>query len=187
MPGCLAQTQLPRGLLKPRDTDTEHHVSGPGVPQGSPATYGRVRQSSSSQVGRLRGSTGGRTQQGCCTRRRHPEDTGSGPACRRAHTTPRAPGPGSPRRLWRSAASHTQLAEEKNMDMNPCSHLPLEPRDSQQRPASTGFLRAWGSPAVTHVLRAGLWLLLHRGVLTFDLRLVDLLHVPKLNGTVLYA
>lgn len=40
---------------------------------------------------------------------------------------------------------------------------------------------------MTYMLRAGLWLLNHLGVLTFSLRLVDLLHVPKLNGTVVYT
>lgn len=65
--------------------------------------------------------------------------------------------------------------------------LPLEHREPQHRPAGTGFLRAWGFPAATHMPRARLWLLHHLGVLAFILRLVDLLHVPKFNGTVVYA
>lgn len=64
------------------------------------------------------------------------------------------------------------------------SPSPLEHKDPQQR---SGFLRAWGPPVVAHVFRTGLRLLYHINVLTFHLGLVDLLPVPKLNGTDVYA
>lgn len=74
--------------------------------------------------------------------------------------------------------------------MDSCPHpssLPLMGSPSQQRPTSTGSLRALGSPGVTHVFRAGHWLLYFLGVVTFNLGFVDLLHVPKVNGTEEYA
>lgn len=61
---------------------------------------------------------------------------------------------------------------------------PLEHKDPQQR---SGFLRAWGPPVVAHMFRTRLRLLYHIRVLTFNLGLVDLLPVPKLNGTDVYA
>lgn len=91
-----------------------------------------------------------------------------------------------------SSLSHSARLRQKDVNVDICSHLsslPLEHRaiNPQQRSACTGFLRAWGSPEVAYVFRAGLRILYRLRVLAFNLRLVDLLHVPKLNGTEVYA
>lgn len=89
---------------------TDHPLAPKALSSQPPGAYGRARLSSSSRAAPRRGSTGGRTRQGCCTRRRHPAGTGSGPGCRPARRAPAAPGPGTPRRPWPSAASRTRRA-----------------------------------------------------------------------------
>lgn len=89
-----------------------------------------------------------------------------------------------------SSLSHSARLRWKDMNEDSCSclsSLPVEHRDPQRRSVSTGFQRAWSPPVVAHMFRAGLRLLYFLRVLTHNLRLVDLLHVPKLNSTEAYA